>query len=57
MHIPTINQPASRASTRLSPVDGKNLNRTFPESPEGNPTDQIADYLTRVLFPMADSMI
>lgn len=55
--IPTINQPAARASTRLSPLDGKNLNRAFPGSPEGSPTDQIADYLTRVLFPMADIVI
>lgn len=55
--IPTLNQPASRASARPSPLDGKNLNRAFPGSSEGAPTEQIADHLTRVLFPMSDAVI
>jgi N-alpha-acetyl-L-2,4-diaminobutyrate deacetylase len=55
--IPTLNQPAVRASTRLSPIDGKNLNRAFPGSPEGTVTEQIADYLTRVLLPLSESVI
>src|SRR5438552_17173232 len=28
--IPMLNLPAARAATRLSPLDGKNLNRAFP---------------------------
>src|SRR3989442_2824762 len=32
--IPALNFPAARAATRLSPVDGMNLNRTFPGYPE-----------------------
>lgn len=55
--IPTLNQPASRASTRLSPIDGKNLNRAFPGLAEGTPTEQIAYYLTSVLFPLSDIVV
>jgi predicted deacylase len=55
--IPALNAPAAKASTRLSPIDGKNLNRSFPGNPAGSVTDIIADYLTRVLFPLADIVI
>lgn len=55
--IPTLNQPACKAATRLSPLDGKNLNRAFPGRPDGTVTDLIAHYLTTVLFPIADVVI
>jgi N-alpha-acetyl-L-2,4-diaminobutyrate deacetylase len=55
--IPTLNQPACKAATRLSPLDGKNLNRAFPGKPDGSPTEMIAHYLTTVLFPLADVVI
>lgn len=55
--IPSLNFPAARAATRLSPVDGQNLNRAFPGRPEGAVTDQIAHYLTTVLFPLSDVVI
>jgi len=55
--IPTLNVPAAHASTRLSPVDGMNLNRAFPGRADGPITSQIAHYLTTVLFPMADIVI
>ena len=55
--IPSLNFPAARAATRLSPVDGMNLNRAFPGQPEGPVTSQIAHYLTTVLFPLADVVI
>jgi len=55
--IPTLNEPATRAATRLSPLDGKNLNRAFPGAPDGSPTEQIAYYLTHVLFPLCDVVI
>jgi len=55
--IPSLNFPAARAATRLSPVDGMNMNRAFPGQPEGAVTSQIADYLTSVLFPMSDVVI
>src|SRR5690554_6816592 len=39
--------PAAWAATsRVSPVDGLNLARVFPGSPEGSPTAQVAHLLT-----------
>jgi predicted deacylase len=55
--IPSLNLPAAKAATRLSPVDGKNMNRAFPGNPNGTVTEMIADYLTTVLFPMSDIVI
>jgi len=55
--IPSLNFPAARAATRLSPLDGMNMNRAFPGQPEGAVTSQIAHYLTTVLFPMSDVVI
>jgi len=55
--IPTLNVPASKAGTRLSPLDGKNLNRSFPGRADGTVTEMVAHYLTTVLFPMADIVI
>ena len=55
--IPAINMPAAKASTRLSPVDGMNLNRCFPGNPSGTVSEIIADYLTTVLFPISDVVI
>jgi N-alpha-acetyl-L-2,4-diaminobutyrate deacetylase len=55
--IPALNMPACKAATRLSPLDGKNLNRSFPGKSEGTPTEMIADYLTSVLFPLSDIVI
>ena len=40
--IPSLNFPAARSATRLSPLDGMNMNRAFPGQPEGAVTSQIA---------------
>jgi N-alpha-acetyl-L-2,4-diaminobutyrate deacetylase len=55
--IPSLNLPAARAATRLSPVDGMNMNRAFPGDAEGPVTSQIAHYLRTVLFPISDVVI
>jgi len=55
--IPILNVPASKAATRLSPLDGRNLNRCFPGDPLGAVCEMIAHYLTTVLFPMSDVVI
>jgi N-alpha-acetyl-L-2,4-diaminobutyrate deacetylase len=55
--IPALNLPAARAATRLSPLDGMNMNRAFPGEPEGAVTSQIAHFLTTVLFPLSDVVI
>lgn len=55
--VPMMNQPAFRAATRVSPIDGVNLNRAFPGDPRGSVTQKIADYFQRVLVPMADLVV
>lgn len=55
--VPALNVPAARAGTRLSPLDGRNLNRCFPGKADGAVTEMIAHYLTTVLFPLADVVI
>lgn len=55
--IPSLNFPAACSATRLSPLDGMNMNRAFPGQPEGAVTSQIAHYLTTVLFPASDVVI
>jgi predicted deacylase len=52
--IPTLNMPAAKAATRLSPLDGKNFNRCFPGNPSGTVSEILAHYLTTELFPRAD---
>ncbi len=54
--VPVISRDAAWASTRLWP-SGANFNRSFPGRPDGPPNEQIADYFTRVLIPMADVVI
>ncbi|MCO5221701.1 MAG: succinylglutamate desuccinylase/aspartoacylase family protein [Thermomicrobiales bacterium] len=54
--VPVISRDAAWAGTRLWP-SGANFNRSFPGRPDGAPHEQIADYFTRVLFPMADVVI
>jgi N-alpha-acetyl-L-2,4-diaminobutyrate deacetylase len=54
--IPVLSPPAAKAGTRTWP-SGANFNRAFPGRPDGPPHEQLADYLTRVLFPMADVVI
>ncbi|MDW6022930.1 succinylglutamate desuccinylase/aspartoacylase family protein [Mesorhizobium sp. BAC0120] len=55
--IPAINQPAVMAAQRVSPIDGINMNRTFPGDPLGTTTRQIAAFVNDVLFPMGDVFI
>lgn len=55
--IPCLTIPASKAMTRLSPLDGKNFNRCFPGRPDGTVSEILAHYLSTVLFPLADLVI
>lgn len=55
--VPTLNLPAVRAGTRLSPIDGKDLNRVFPGDPRGTMTEVIAHYVRETLLPMCDAVI
>ncbi|MBF2052947.1 MAG: succinylglutamate desuccinylase/aspartoacylase family protein [Candidatus Sericytochromatia bacterium] len=57
MILPALNLPALQISTRLSPLDGKDMNRAFPGDPNGSPTQMLADYISRVLLPRADLVL
>ncbi len=55
--VPMLNRPAVEAGTRLSPLDGKNMNRAFPGRPDDTITGMIAHYVSSVLFPLADLVV
>jgi predicted deacylase len=55
--VPCLTIPASKAMTRLSPLDGKNFNRVFPGNANGTVSEMLAHYVTTVLFPLADIVI
>ena len=49
--MPAANLPAAMAGARVSPIDGGNLNRSFPGDPERGVTQEIAHYIDSVIFP------
>ncbi|WP_025900119.1 succinylglutamate desuccinylase/aspartoacylase domain-containing protein [Sneathiella glossodoripedis] len=55
--LPALNYPAVKAGKRLSPLDGGNMNRSFPGDPNGSITQMIADFVYRFLLPMANIVI
>ncbi|WP_202313897.1 MULTISPECIES: succinylglutamate desuccinylase/aspartoacylase family protein [unclassified Mesorhizobium] len=55
--LPAVNIPAVLAGRRTSPVDGLNLNRTFPGDPGGTITQQISAYVSDVIFPLGDAFV
>lgn len=55
--LPGLNFPALLTGTRLSPIDGRNMNRVFPGRFDGSVTEMIADYVYRALLPMADAVV
>ena len=55
--LPGLNLPALLAGKRLSPIDGKNMNRVFPGERDGTITPMIADYVHRELVARADAVL
>jgi predicted deacylase len=55
--LPALNAPAFAASSRVSPLDGANLNRAFPGDANAGPTAMIADFIEQVLLPRCDGAI
>lgn len=55
--LPALNAPAFAASSRVSPLDGGNLNRAFPGDSNGSATAMIADFVEQVLLPRCDGAI
>ena len=53
--IPGLNFPALMAGTRLSPIDGRNMNRAFPGERAGTITQVIAHYVQTRILPMVDA--
>ena len=53
--VPVVNTPMFRArSAFLSPIDGLNLNRTFPGKPDGTISEVIAHVLLNEVVALAD---
>ncbi|MEX3316292.1 N(2)-acetyl-L-2,4-diaminobutanoate deacetylase DoeB [Sulfitobacter sp. PS-8MA] len=55
--LPMMNQPAFAAGRRCSPIDGGNMNRSFPGRPDGTVTQKIAHYIASELVPLADVVL
>lgn len=55
--VPGMNYPAFQAGKRTSPIDGGNMNRSFPGDPAGTLTEKVADYFQRTLLPLADYVV
>lgn len=55
--VPVANPSAFDAGTRLSPIDGLNLARTFPGNARGTPTEQLAAAIFEGLAVHADYLI
>lgn len=55
--LPMANFPAAAAGSRVSPLDGGNLNRSFPGDPSGSPTAIIADLIENQLMRGSDYVL
>jgi len=53
--LPALNAPAVRGNSRVSPLDGMNLNRAFPGLENGSPTQAIAHFVTTRILPLCDA--
>lgn len=55
--LPAMNLPAVLAGTRVSPIDGLDMNRAFPGAHNGTVTRVIAHYVTHAILPLCDAVI
>ncbi|MFK7836462.1 MAG: N(2)-acetyl-L-2,4-diaminobutanoate deacetylase DoeB [Sulfitobacter sp.] len=55
--LPMMNMPAFAAGLRCSPIDGANMNRSFPGRADGNVTEKICHYIARNLVPISDFVL
>jgi N-alpha-acetyl-L-2,4-diaminobutyrate deacetylase len=55
--LPMMNLPAFAAGVRCSPIDGANMNRSFPGRADGTVTQKICHYIATQLVPMADIVL
>ena len=54
--IPALNFPAVMAGTRLSPIDGVNMNRAFPGRRDGSVSQMIAHFVQHRILPRCDAL-
>jgi N-alpha-acetyl-L-2,4-diaminobutyrate deacetylase len=54
--IPALNYPAVMAATRISPIDGVNMNRAFPGRCDGSISQMIAHFLQHKILPRCDAL-
>jgi N-alpha-acetyl-L-2,4-diaminobutyrate deacetylase len=54
--FPALNFPAVMAATRVSPIDGVNMNRAFPGQRDGTTTQMIAHFLQYRVLPRCDAL-
>lgn len=52
--MPAVNLPAVMADTRLSPVDGRDINRCFPGNARGTFSEMLAHFMDSVILPHVD---
>ena len=55
--IPGLNYPALLAGTRVSPIDGGNMNRSFKQKRDGTITEQIAHFVEQTFVASADAVL
>jgi predicted deacylase len=49
--LPQLSESACRAGTRVSPLDGVNMNRAFPGNARGSLSHRIAHFVKTAVFP------
>ena len=54
--IPALNFPAVMGGTRVSPIDGVNMNRAFPGRRDGSVTPMIAHFVQHRILPVCDAV-
>lgn len=55
--VPVINLPSFKARSRISPLDGENLNRVFPGDPKGTYSHRLAFEVLHLMEAHADYVI
>jgi len=55
--IPQLSESACIANSRVSPLDGVNMNRAFPGNRKGTISYRIADFVKRWVFPLGRVVI
>lgn len=55
--IPAVNIPAALNGTRLSPIDGRDLNRCFPGNPRGTFSEMLAHFIDSKVLPRVDASV